>query len=94
MTISNSEFLVYGLLILIIFIFKNKVSDLIFDIFSIEVETKLISYFSAVLLIALLILGIFFNQGAGVLSMAFSDLEPKSSQKPHRYFDIQTVGKE
>jgi len=94
MFLSNDIFLLLSLIILAIFILRNKIVDLIFDIFTIEIETKIISYISAAAMTILMVVGIFFNQGPGTLSTSFNNLEPSTNKKPHRYFDIQTDPKD
>jgi hypothetical protein len=94
MTITNGEFLAYSFIILIIFAFKRQLAELIFNLFEVEVKLKVFTYLSGILLLILLVFGIFFNQGAGTLSNAFSDLEPSSNKKPMKYFDLNTNGKE
>jgi hypothetical protein len=94
MTISNGEFLFYAILLLLLVIFKAKIVDLVFDIFTIEIKERVIVYLSGVLLLVLLVMGIFFNEGPGILSLSFKDIEPTNNKKPHRYFDIETDGKD
>jgi len=88
--ISNEVFMALFVIIILIYSLRFRFVSFLDDKFYIIVKPQIIGYIMGMLLFALTIFGVFFNEGPGQLSSGFGSLEPKTNQRPHKYFDINT----
>ena len=78
-------------LVLTTFFMRKKIVEYLFEEFDIYIGSEVIVYITSLLLIALILIGMLFDntkEKYSDISENYDKLRPKADNKPHRYFDI------
>lgn len=88
---NNSLFFLSLALVLIVFLMRKKIVEYLFEQYDIHIESEIIVYITSILFIALIIVGMLFDNTKAKynnISKSYENMKPNPQNKPHRYFDI------
>jgi len=88
---NNSLFFLSLTLVLIVFFMRKKIVEYLFEQFDIYIGSEIIVYITSVLFIALIVMGMLFDDTKtkySNISNSYENMKPNPQNKPHRYFNI------
>lgn len=74
-----------------LFLLRRKITNYLYRKFEINIESEIIVYIVSVLFIAVILMGMLMDDTKAKyssISNSFNSIQTQSSDKPHRWFDI------